>query len=322
MKEERGFLKYVCEYEPEYWSEPPAFLYKCHNSEELYWSYIIGSNNFLINRVAGLCSKDQHFYQVCGTRTMGRITNEETLCENYICELDSGKMMTTVQMKERGLHCNRQRDCVNTFLDESGCSDADYSNSMEWTTLLSGKRISSKDVCDGVCNFWNCEDEADCGGYHYGVSCTYYLTGNFHFTASFICDGWRACRGGVDEENCAVTNETQYTCEHSTTGKIVPVLNITRCHQMEYAFGKEDDGGLYLLYCKNYAPYQTNCSDTAKIGGYCLMNGYMSSFSKFMICRGEKACDDNIENQCLNTSTSCSIHKHLLCDGKQDCNDE
>ena len=254
---------------------------------------------------------------------MDRITNEETLCGSYICELESGRgeILTTAQMKDKGLHCNRQRDCVNTVLDESGCSDTDYSNAMEWTTLLSGKRISSKDVCDGVCNFGDCEDEADCGGYHYGVSC-YYGTEKFHSPAPYICDDYKDCDGGEDEENCAVTNETQYTCEHFYTGEKVPVLNITRCHQMESAYGTGNESVMHLFYCKNYAPYQTNCSDTAKVGGYCLMNGYMSSFSKFMICRGEKACDDNIENQCLSTSTSCNIHKHSLCDGKQDCNDK
>ena len=85
----------------------------------------------------------------------------------------------------------------------------------------------------------------------------------------------------------------------------------------------------------NLPPYcygnldQTNCTDVYKVGGHCLINGYMSSVSKYVVYDSPlvenpaNLCDDNLDSECILPSeyTSCVVHKHKLCDGISDCED-
>ena len=153
---------------------------------------------------------------------------------------------------------------------------------------------------------------------------------NCHFiSVRWLCDGHRDCDDGSDEEGCTVTESTIYTCIHygrtvwSRTGKnlIVPILNKTRCSVF-------DSKGEFP-YCLNYLD-QTNCSDIEQVGGYCKVNGHMSTVSKYMNCyeydkRSKQPvtlCDDGMQNECRYPSTSdCQVHKHLMCDGVKDCAD-
>ena len=79
----------------------------------------------------------------------------------------------------------------------------------------------------------------------------------------------------------------------------------------------------------NLPPYcygnldQTNCTDVYKVGGHCLINGYMSNVSKYVVYDSPlvenpaNLCDDNLDSECILPSeyTSCVVHKHKLCDG-------
>ena len=84
-------------------------------------------------------------------------------------------------------------------------------------------------------------------------------------------------------------------------------------------------------YCLNYLD-QTNCSDVERVGGYCDIDGYNSSVSKYMTLCYEydektsspvKICDDDFQNNCISpsTSTDCRVHKHRMCDRVWDCPD-
>jgi hypothetical protein len=84
-------------------------------------------------------------------------------------------------------------------------------------------------------------------------------------------------------------------------------------------------------YCVDYMD-QTNCTDQNRVGGHCLIKGYMSTISKYITCSSSSKlethkpvslCDDNLENECNLSpgSTDCVIHKHQLCDGVNDCGD-
>ena len=322
-----GFLKHVCR--EQRYEDTMRTLYKCHNSEEFYWDYLFTETHRSIFRVTNLCPSDTHVYQVCGTRLMGEINNSDTLCGSYLCELTSGRIFTTVDTINKGIHCNGQRDCVNTDIDEKECSEQDFDNKL--ITMPSGRvNISSTIICDGVCSLMDCEDEANCNGYNYGLYCKIDF-GRLGYPSyrplNQLCDGIEECTNGEDEANCTVTSDTEYTCERDALYSweespiIVPILNVTRCAQLisdEKTKKVRDE----LIYCNTFAPYQTNCSDPDKVGLKCPINGYMSTVSKFMICLGEQACDDNIENQCFDTSTTCFVHKHSICDGKDDCNDK
>ena len=82
MKEHNGFLKYVCE-EQEFGQE-----FKCINSN-IYYRYH-GEVAIELLRYTVACPNDPHFYQMCDLRFRGRagwkITNNEELCEGYLCD--------------------------------------------------------------------------------------------------------------------------------------------------------------------------------------------------------------------------------------------
>ena len=61
---------------------------------------------------------------------------------------------------------------------------------------------------------------------------------------------------------------------------------------------------------------QLNCSDVALS---CLVSGYLTTVSRWGICRKHNLCDDNFDDLCYHVEHDCNIHKHQICDGKQDC---
>ena len=224
--------------------------------------------------------------------------------------------MALQMVRYLGIHCNGISDCTNSELDEKYCSDR-----TNMTTLLSGKIFPTDDVCNDVCDDVNCEDEAICNGYRYGLYCKEIGSDeneHYKYLKVFdICDNERQCPGGEDEANCNGTNLSAKTCLHLEHHHIVPVYNYTKCLIIVDVAGNVEPN-----YCKDYASEQTNCSDPGRVGASCQINGYMSTVSKYMICLGEQICDDNIENLCLGPSFDCHVHKHLMCDGEQGCNDK
>ena len=299
-------MKYVCKDD---WI-------KCHASNEFYQMYSKGE--FTRN----ICSNDEHFYQACDNTLIGmKVTNDEILCGNYLCK---GYETTTLIRTASYIEiikkvCDNRKDCINTDLDERNCSNLNF------TSLPSGEFVvPSAQICDHKCDTIRCEDEANCNNLTYGMYCDDgQLDGeNNYRQPSGICrERGPYCTKGEDSKNCAVTEDTQYTCRHRFAEKnsttLVPILNITRCA----AFS------LYQRYCQGFGWDQTNCTDPERIGLTCKVKGYPSTLSKYMICNteGVQTCDDNIENQCVNQTSSCRVHKHLLCDKKADCdggNDE
>ena len=219
------------------------------------------------------------------------ITNTDVLCGGYICEEKEGGVHKYI--KCTGNNCRPEnRDCSTT------------------------RETSSETNCDGNCK------------YKPGVTCRW-RGREKHVPVYVVCDGWELCNDGSDEMNCQVTNSTVYTCTHYwrkvgyKETLTVPIHNYTRCSVVDFSKRK-------YPYCLNYID-QTNCSDIEREGGYCEVNGYMSTVSKYMVCneydmkleQNVTLCDDGIQNQCISPSTSdCRVHKHLMCNGVADCSDE
>ena len=232
------------------------------------------------------------------------MTNRELLCEFYLCQVYS------YQHSSDNIHyltsegaCNVQ--CENTDLNKEGCD--------EMVALPSGEKVKSSHICNDVCDVRDCEDEANCNGYMYGIYCQ--SRGELRFIRlNWICDNIKDCIDGEDEADCSVTNTTEMSCRRLYTGNLVPVHNFTRCAPIS----------VYTKYCisEDLAKQHTNCSDPSRVGGSCKINGYPSTVSKYLICYNEKitACDDGIESKCLSTK-SCRVHKHAMCDDKEDCVD-
>ena len=276
------------------------------------------------------CSDDANFYQPCGIeKSRFKVTNDGGLCGDILCyEAGFHRYLITLNtLKYTNRYCDGASDCVWSKMDEERCPDL---NDINMTTLLSGTKVQNSLVCDDVCDRWDCEDEAICNGYQYGMWCKKDILATgpsiFYVSLSSICDRKVECIDGEDEANCTVKNKSVYTCENALTHRNVPIHNYTRCTVIDTRSSRAENFKDYLLdyftdYCAHFAE-QTNCSDPNRVGVSCQINGYISTVSKYMICLGEKICDDNIENICLKPSFYCYVHKHLMCDGRVDCDDK
>ena len=289
-----GFLKVVC-----YNQSSFKQYYKCAHSD-VYYEF---SDD--LESVTEICENDTHAYQMCGLNPHYQILGNEhsdVLCGGYFCE-----QKTAFDMRwEHGYVDCPGNDCK---LENRNCKR----NNRE--------RTLCDDKCDSVDHKNFCIDESDCNGYRYGVNCTVANHARY-FAIQYVCDGERDCDNGYDEKNCDVSNSTAHTCTHYRSNKTVPILDYTRCSVMDTYLGK------LRPYCSNYLD-QTNCSDIERVGGYCDVNGFHSSVSKYVVCKekdektGEpiKLCINDEQNECLKPKKDCRIHKHRMCDGKDDCSD-
>ena len=264
------------------------------------------------------------YYQACDTRMAGyKISSSDILCENYLCRSVSDRVGISLlsTLRTSGKICDGKQNCANG-MDEQYCGDK--------TTLRSGVEVYASFICNDICDTWYCEDEANCNGLTYGMYCkkTHWDTTvnlNYYIAPYYICDSYNNCDDGEDEFNCTTTDQTKSTS--CRPGNILnmndtPVLvhNFTKC-------GVLSIDTIQNRYCadEDIKKYQTNCTDQAREGGLCTINGYKSTFSKFMICYKDsnvQICDDHIESQCQDISKSCvNMHKHVMCDNFPDCND-
>ena len=308
IKEHNGFLKYVCE------GEEQNPVIKCAYSDTYYkyqWKkYKYHTDVDWMKPYSTLCQKDPHFYQMCDLKFAGErdwdVNNNELLCGSYLCDSGESRPLSSFYLAFLGGLCTNT--CRNIDLDNRGCED----EGEEQVTLPSGmyKAAPSK-ICNDECDTLRCEDEANCNGYTYGMYCRSGSYPKYYVPPPWICDNSRDCDKGEDQANCEVTEDTETSCGNYDTGRLVPVHNYTRCTL--YFYCKHEDANSYDL---------TNCSDPARVGLRCEINGYMSTVSKYFICYDDEVsvCDDKLDSQCFKTN-SCKIHKHLMCDKKTDCTD-
>ena len=162
-----------------------------------------------------------------------------------------------------------------------------------------------------------------CNGYTYALYCKKGNNTNHYVPPNRICDKRQNCDEGEDEANCTVDENTENTCKHVNPwlNVIVPVHNFTRCTVLPQQYYQYRIGGSVYCSSQDIASFQTNCTDPARVGLRCEINGYISTVSKYMIClrdRGAALCDDEIDRECFETK-HCKVHKHLLCNNAVDC---
>ena len=286
-----GYLKNVC-----FDEDKREQYFKCTHSDVSY-KMEVGNDEYLnqdfegrFRGVSVVCQDEQHFYQACGLGT--QITNTDVLCGGYICEQAEENIYKYIECL--GEECKvEKRDCIESSYEAVAA------------------------LCDDKCDSVACKDESSCNGYQYGITCSRAYIQNYYVSVDDICDLSKHCEDGSDEEGCEVTEYTLNTCtRYAMSWKIAPILNYTRCSVID---------GINRPYCKNYMD-QTECSDKARVGGYCKVDGEMLSVSKYVVCLRKpadiKLCDDGMETNCLFPSSStCEVHKHKICDELKDCPD-
>ena len=297
----KNFLKNVC-----FDNTTKRQYFKCALSD-VFYEVNIGETSEL-EAASEVCENDPFVYQACGFSFNTEITNTDVLCGAYFRE-----------QKKYGYH--NLTKCTG-----DGCRP-------ENRDCNTSRFIGEAKICDDKCDEDDCKDESFCNGRQYGVFCDVRWSMEGYVPVDSVCDGDEDCYDLSDEQNCTVTNNTVYTCTHYKA-KVdllreltVPIHNYTRC-SVFYVSGDN----LFLNsepYCLNYLD-QTNCSDIERVGGYCEVNGYMSTVSKYKVCydydpllnQPIQLCDDGFETNCVYLSTSdCRIHKHWMCDGVKDCPD-
>ena len=256
--------------------------------------------------------------KVCSDETGKRIYNlkcynskASSVCKNYpvyqTCGLFTAKIPSTSEL------------CEAFFCDQSFI-ECGKNCKIDCSVSQNGKETH---LCDDKCDDDYCVDESNCNGYNYkyGMECFNFLPNTgIYLPLINICNQVQECPFGDDELDCHIPHTTLYTCTSDSyleVSRTVPIFNYTRCSVFDIT--KQ-----FKPYCIDYMD-QTNCSDIERVGGYCLINGFNSSVSKYMVCYADdanvKLCDDDFQNTCKKPSSECKLHKHKMCDEVWDCND-
>ena len=310
-----GFLKYVC------FNETTAEQYfKCAYSDVYYRKW---DPSWLLAGVSEVCENDPHSYQVCGLRLskygepkkLNSNIDTGVLCGAYVCgRKEKPKTEWGEVMKSGGKERHHLVKCTYDCKAEKRSCNISQHNA----------------ICDDHCDTEYCEDESDCNSFKYGVNCIWNPFGltdienKTYLPPNKMCqDRSYGCLDGrytLSSSYCVTDNSTVHTCSfYSFSQKkdvTIPIYNYTRCSLVN------DDG--HGPYCPRDYLDQTNCSDIERVGGYCWVNGYWSSVSKYMVCYDKGICDDKIENKCIKSkyeTLSCEKHRHRMCDGSKDCLD-
>ena len=323
-------------------------LYKCTNSDELFFNLLKTSNMNFMSFANARCKNDPKFYQFCGTTEFNKklisTRSDHVLCGHIYCkDFPTSTFYRPVHIKDiqfEGKSGNNSNMCDHRF---------------GGGLILPSRNISfipPFSICNGLCDSWSCEDEAICNGFRYGFYCKMRLNSlikQTYIQPSQTCDNIKHCYNVLDkfnndvnpdEDGCVDIKSLQIqdVCKRSETGRIVPLFNYTRCSSIVYRqiiitftkdpeMGEKYNCGEYtcLPYCEGFKD-QTNCTDIERAAISCKINGFDSSVSKLMVCSEDmikvKMCDDGTDLHCINTSPSCTVHKHQICNDISDCNDK
>ena len=252
-----GFLRKVS------YGEDSTLNFKCTHSDEVYQQYSRHMGDYSYD-FSLACSNDPFFYQACsldGPAGFIEISDGRTACGKFICSTTlqtfygyQESHWSSTYLDVLGTRCNNISDCDNTYLDEIISCEREEG----FVVLPSGKSVLNDTICDGQCDMWNCEDEADCNGYRYGVYCD-----TDYYNPTLACNSVMNCPAHF-QERCVVTNETQFSCQRHVDKYWVYALHDNfRCAAI-----------LSLEpYCHNYLD-QSNCSDPTTVGILCNIRGY------------------------------------------------
>ena len=310
MKSIHGFMKTVCElhlYDIKFGEQIDSY-FKCHNSDEKYKILYEGATDMTAaeSLYDHKCENDSKSYQGCGNAYIDTfMSSKEAICQLKISYSEDGKV-------------------IGRIIESSDSSGIEV-------ILPSGKSVNNDSICNDRCEMNDCEDEAQCNGLTYGQYC--HLNGNasqpiIYTEPFFICtqEHIQNCCGlkRIDENsrNC----ETMAVCK-SPVIQCYSVINNKWNFYPPYFNDLRNNTRCFPYQMCNSTLDQANCTDKTRVGATCMIKGYLSTVSKYRICRDIPLCDDGIDSLCETVSKDqeahkhqlCKVHKHQLCDGTHDC---
>ena len=346
-----GFLKVAC-----FDESTRKLIFKCPNSEsgdddvfyqsvmeDLKMEYDFDEDEDKMNYayfsksyVSAVCKNNLHGYQACRHLHSLDLTDGKTICGGFYCYDESGRGRLTEFPQSEQYDSTSQTELL-------ACPKSSMPLIYGYDTSRSAIPYVPPDLENGFLY-----RPGGCDQAIFDLSRIDAVMKRPDYRIEDTCDGSAICLKGEDELNCTVTENTEHTCTHYALNYLhrirekVPILNYTRCAQFDRRMITMKDKfespwtGLSLPYCLNYLE-QTNCSDSARVGGYCEVGGYRASVSKYMVCLHHdnlsdmpvRLCQDGIQNECFTFTTSdlaanrnCEVHKHRMCDGVEDCPDK
>ena len=121
-----------------------------------------------------------------------------------------------------------------------------------------------------------------------------------------LCDGYQDCLDGSDEDNCIGTETC--TSTENLGSQTLTLVQRNRCSV---------PNELYLV-CQDYRD-QLNCSHVLESPLLCKVCGYLTTVSRYALCKETSLCDNGLDKNCDAAEGGCVIHKHQFCDGHKDC---
>ena len=169
------------------------------------------------------------------------------------------------------------------------------------------KKVAASKMCDNKCDCYDCDDEAHCNNFHYGLECEL-NDGGSYLASTYICNGNAICIDKDDEENCSQSDKTcSIFNSHPYHGWTLGDVRYLKDNQICAV----PHGPVVCSDGKD----QVNCSDPHKIAMSSLLAGFPTDISIFAVCKDYPLCDDDYNNNCLEPEGGCSVHKSFLCDG-------
>ena len=327
-----GFLKEVCIINNHKY-------FKCSRSNRFYRISMHACDEVVFNRA---CPNDDVSYQACGRLKCAAAQSYAGSSVTSVVTSQSGNQLAVcgdtlcLQKKEHGTYgpyhtafggnsyfwnvvrCNGVMDCLNSVngisVDEYGCENYTFNS---FDCMFDVFAIQKERICDNVCDCSECEEEAKCNNMTVGVFCfSSFRNVNLYVRPINICDFKPDCLSGIDEKFCGNFNET---CESDSMGF---GRNFSRRVLTPWSKCSTPDSShsAMLKVCRDYRD-QMNCSSSTISPLVCNVDGYPTTISEHVICKGIKTriCDDNLEKACVDAEFECKIHKHRLCDGINDC---
>ena len=293
----RGFLKYKCV------TSSGVDFYRCWNSAVIYQVTIQTCTR---HHFTDLCEDDRRYYQLCGLIPCDhKIDDKYGFCGNYICDMQSYDPFSEVSVRDF-YTCDGNTECSSNKADELDCEDSINEEEFICSHDTIRSTISVSKVCDGHEDCKYATEEAHCN-HTYGVRCNRTFSGitvDGWLPPYKVCNGDEHCDRGEDEKDCGNSTHASW-CKLDKRTKYLNERQL--CGPVDYYSEK--------YFCDDHRD-QLNCSNSVM---ECQVENFTTSLRMINLCDGFKACDNEIDEDCLTPEQSCTVHKHQMCNNLVDC---